>query len=155
MYKHTAVPTPTLDVEIIQPEPYISGMLAELRCFINTDDAVDIPINVEVTWERNGAVINGTSSRVIPLPPRMLGSTSYGAILQFNTLSGSFDSGTYTCTSILSSSTNGSYTISTSESISYQLSVVGKSLWIEYLDIRADLYRIELLFFLHCLCYPS
>jgi len=99
-------------------------MLATLTCSINVDDNVDIPIDVYVTWERNGEEINQTS-RIVPEPPRVLGDNIYEATLQFSTLS-SLDSGSYTCTSVISPSVNQNYSSGAMAMNSFELILTGK-----------------------------
>lgn len=111
-------------MESLQPQPFLSGMFVQIRCSITIDDSVDIPIDVAVQWERNGEAINATS-RVMPLPIRMVGTSTYESILQLNTLSRTEDSGQYVCSSVLESSANRNYSISNSFAYSYQLIIAG------------------------------
>lgn len=116
------VPAPVLNVQTIQPQPFLSGMFAQIRCSITVDDSIDAPIDVTVQWERNGEAINATS-RVVTVPIRTVGTSLYESILQLNTLSRTADSGQYVCSSLL---TGGNYSISSSQTFSYQLVIMGK-----------------------------
>ena len=119
------MPAPSLDVQVAQPTPYLTGMFATMTCSISVDDSIDIPIDVLVTWERNGQGVNQTS-RIILQPPLVLGSNTHEATLQFNTLS-SMDSGLYACASVVSPSVNQNYTSGTTMAMtSYELIVAGK-----------------------------
>ena len=119
------MPAPLLDVQLAQFAPYLTGMFATMTCSISVDDSIDIPIDILVTWERNGEGINRTS-RIIPQPPFVLGSNTHEATLQFNTLS-SMDSGLYVCTSVVSPSANQNYTSGTTMAMtSYELILAGK-----------------------------
>ena len=119
-----SVPMPAVEVAVIQHQPYLSGMFAELRCIIHINDAVDAPINVAVTWQRDGIEIN-TTSRVSHQPLRMLKTSVYEAKLQFNTLSSSYDNGLFKCISTILPAGNKNYAIDTSQASSFQLSVIG------------------------------
>ena len=124
LFFHFSVPAPTLDVQVSQPTPYLTGMFATMTCSISVDDSIDFLIDTLVTWERNGEDINQTS-RVIPQSTRILGSNIYESTLQFNTLS-SMDSGLYVCTSVVSPSANQNYTSGNMAMTSYDLVLTGK-----------------------------
>ena len=90
------VPSPNVEVTVPQSEPYLSGMFAELRCSISLDDAINSQTDVEVIWLKDGIQVDQTS-RVQTLSAHLIGGSQYDALLQYNTLSSSSDSGDYVC----------------------------------------------------------
>lgn len=119
------VPSPNIVVMVSQPEPYLAGMFAELRCSISLDDAIDTRVAVAVLWQRDGEELNETV-RVRKLPPQEVGSSRYDALLQFSTLSSTIDSGNYMCVGTVSSTANRNYITNSSGTTPFLFSVTGK-----------------------------
>lgn len=114
-----------------QSEPYLAGMLAELRCSISLDDAINTQVAVAVLWQRNGEGLNETV-RVRTLPPRPVRGSSYDALLQFSTLSSITDSGNYMCISTVFPTENANYITNSTEMTSFSFSVTGNPLLATY-----------------------
>lgn len=91
-----SAPQPTVEVSGSQSDEYLAGMSAQLRCSINFHSAIDTPVAVTVLWQINGMDLNRTVRRRA-LQPTLMGSSRYDAILQFDTLSSTIDSGNYAC----------------------------------------------------------
>ena len=104
---------------------YLSGMPAQLRCSIEYDDVIDSAVGVEVTWWINGVEFNSTL-RSRPLQPVLVGDTSYDAVLQFDTLSSTSDSGSFMCTAILYPTEAVPYIRNATGTSTYTLTVTGR-----------------------------
>ena len=109
---------------VSQSEPYLAGMFAELRCSINLDNSVDTLTDIEVTWQKDGVEVNNTA-RVQKLSPRFAGGSRYDALLRYNTLSSSADSGNYLCTSTVYPTENRDYITNITGMASFPFSVAG------------------------------
>ena len=119
------VPQPDTQLGVVQPEPYLAGMLAELLCSITLDNAVDTQTGIAVTWQRNGEELNDTL-RVRALTPRLAGGSNYNALLQFSTLSSREDSGDYTCISTIFPTPSTNFITNHTETASFTLSITGE-----------------------------
>ena len=113
---------------ISQSEPYLAGTFAELRCTISLSSAVDTPVGVAVVWQKDGGEVNETV-RIRALPPRLVGSSRYDALLQFSTLSSSTDSGNYMCRSTVFPTQSINYITNSTEVFSFSLSITGISIY--------------------------
>ena len=100
-------------------------MPTELQCTINLDDAVDTAVDVEVVWLINGMNVNGTVRRRV-LQPIMMGDSLYQAILQYDTLSSTSDSGNYMCTATLYPTEATGYITNVTGTATYTFTVIGK-----------------------------
>ena len=120
-----AVPPPYLEISGPQSDANIAGMPAELRCTIDFDDAVDTAVAVEVMWLVNEMNVNGTVRRRV-LRPVMMGDSRYQAILQFDTLSSTFDSGNHMCIATLYPTEAMTYITNVTRTTMYTFTVIGK-----------------------------
>ena len=100
-------------------------MPAELRCTIDFDDTVDTAVAVEVMWLINGMNANGTVRRRV-LQPVMMGDSCYQAILQYNTLSSTADSGNYMCTATLYPTEATGYITNVTRTATFTFTVIGR-----------------------------
>lgn len=123
-----AVPTPSVEVSIQQMEPYLAGMLAVLQCSITIDSAMDTPIDVAVMWQRNGEEVAETQ-RVQTFPPHLVAGSQFDALLQFNTLSSSSDSGNYLCITSVSPGDTAPFILNSTQTATYLLTVTGMLLF--------------------------
>ena len=116
-----------MSVRVPQLEPYLAGMFAELECSISWDsEVIDTQVDVVVMWEKDGEELNETV-RVRALPLHLLGSSHYSALLQFNTLSSSADSGNYMCRSTVFPTENRNYITNSTGRTSFSLIIAGKN----------------------------
>ena len=93
-------------------------MPAQLWCSIEYNGVIDTAVGVEVVWRLDGVELNETLRRR-QLQPVLVGDTRYSAILQFETLSSTSDSGSYMCTAT-------TYPI---EAVPYIANVTGTSMY--------------------------
>ena len=107
-----------------EPEPYLSGMFAEMRCSIDLADSVDTQVDVEVMWLKDGVELSETT-RVRPLPTHSIGSSRYRSLLQFGTLSSRADGGEYTCLSTVFPTEKREYISNVTATTSALLSMTG------------------------------
>ena len=120
-----AVPPPYLQISGSQSDTYVAGMPAELWCTIDFDEAVDTAVAVEVMWLINGMNLNGTVRRRV-LQPIMMGDSRYEAILQYDTLSSTTDSGNYMCTATLYPTEATGYITNITRTTTYTFTVIGR-----------------------------
>ena len=120
-----AVPPPYLEISGPQSDANVAGMPAELQCTIDFDDAVDTAVAVEVMWLINGMNMNGTVRRRV-LEPVMMGDSRYQAILQYDTLSSTSDSGNYMCTATLYPTEATGYVTNVTRTATYTFTVIGR-----------------------------
>jgi hypothetical protein len=99
-------------------------MLAELRCSVSLDRAIDTPVGVAVEWFKGGEELNETV-RVRKLSPHMVGNSRYDALLQFSTLSSSADNGNYVCSSTVFPTEDANYITNGTETVSFSFSISG------------------------------
>ena len=119
------VPPPYLEISGPQSDSIVAGMPAELQCAINFDDAVDTTVAVEVVWLINGMNVNGAVRRRA-LQPVMMGDSRYQAILQYDTLSSTSDSGNYMCTVTLYPTEATGYITNITRTATYIFTVIGR-----------------------------
>ena len=119
-----SVPSPGVEVIMLQPEPYLAGMLAEMRCSISLDDSVDSEVDVEVLWLQDGVELHETV-RIKPLAARLVENSHYQSSLQFSTLSSTSDNGNYMCLSTVYPTENKNYISNGTEGASLSLSLTG------------------------------
>ena len=119
-----SVPLPDVEVTMTEPEPYFSGMFAEMRCSIDLADSVDTQVDVEVMWLKDGVELSETA-RVRALPTHSIGSSGYRSLLQFSTLSRGADGGEYTCLSTVFPTEKREYISNATATTSAPLSMTG------------------------------
>lgn len=109
---------------MLQPEPFLAGTFAEMRCSISLDDSVDTQVDVKVLWLQDGVELHETV-RVRILPTRLVGGSDYHSLLQFSTLGSESDSGQYMCQSTVFPTENRNYISNATEAVSLSLSLTG------------------------------
>lgn len=123
-----AVIPPDVEMMLIQPEPYLAGMLLEMQCSVILNDFIDTQVDVNVLWQKDGREL-AKPDRIRVSPVHSVESSHYGSLLQFSVLSSS-DDGIYTCTGIVVPMENINYITSSTESAALSLSVTGIVLYI-------------------------
>lgn len=127
-YSSHTVPQPILNITAIQPESdvYLAGMQFNLQCSVTLSNVVDRDIGIVVSWQRNGVTLND-SARIQTLHEQHeVLMRDYNSLLRFDTLSSTADSGNYVCTSILYSIESRDYTLNSTGTTSYTITVIGK-----------------------------
>lgn len=77
-----------------------------LNCFVNINNAVNTPVNVSITWYKNGLLVPNVSQVINP------SSSLYYRSIQFDSLTYN-DDGNYTCTANVTDLTNDTKIIDT------------------------------------------
>ena len=125
MFVFLTVPQPILNITAIQSYAHLAGMPFVLQCLVILDIPVDTNVGIAVMWQRNGVVLND-SDRIITSQqqqPPLMGE--YNALLQFDTLSSTSDSGNYVCTAVVYPNGSKDYISQSTGSTSYTIAVIG------------------------------
>ena len=88
---------------------------------------VDRDIAIVVSWQRNGVTLNDTARIQTSQEQHEVLMGDYNSLLRFDTLSSTADSGNYVCTSILYSIESRDYTLNSTGTTSYSITVIGTS----------------------------
>lgn len=112
-----------LNITAIQSDIYLAGMPFELRCSLTLDNTIDTRISVIFAWQRNGVVLNDTVRITTSRQPALVGD--FDALLQFDTLSSTYDSGNYVCSATLYSAESWDYISNSTGTTTYTISVIG------------------------------
>ena len=109
------VPTPNLDINLSRQNNYLTGSELTITCDITIDPNVNTPFIVNTVWTMLGEDSSGIGmqitdpeilkdasgrgqSRISLIDPAKIDFNTYRSQVQFSTLRGSMDSGSYTCT---------------------------------------------------------
>ena len=120
----SAAPPLAIEVSGSHSGVYLAGMPGHLRCSIEYDGVIDTAVGVEVVWRVDGVELDGTLRRR-QLLPVLVGDTRYDAILQFETLSSTSDSGSYMCTATIYPLEAVPYIANVTETSTYTLAITG------------------------------
>ena len=113
-----------LNITAIQSDVYLAGMPFELRCSVTLDNSIDTRISVMFAWQRNGVDLSDTVRiTTSQQQPALVGD--YDALLQFDTLSSTHDSGNYVCSAALYSTEIRDYISNSTGTTTYTITVIG------------------------------
>ena len=136
-YVHTlfpsfyTVPEPLVTLTAPPLDSLLAGSPLEFMCSVDlgTVPAIDTDVNVTVIWKQNNQQLSNDSSntRIMSTTTQSAMESLYESLLQFSTLSSLLDSGTYTCTGVVTPTVNENFVAGSTETASYTITVVGKT----------------------------
>ena len=120
-----SVPPPTLTITgSPRNTSFFQGLCLTFTCSITLDEAVNSPVAVQGTWNRNGTeLMNGDEDGRIIITNPLMSTPPYQTTLRFNPLNIS-DAGTYQC-SVTVTPQNTTFITMATASISRTIAVAG------------------------------
>ena len=121
----STVPPPTLTITgSPRNTSFFQGLDLTFTCSITLDEAVDTPVTVQGTWNRNGTeLMDGDEDGRIIITNPLMNTPPYQTTLRFNLLNIS-DAGTYQC-SVTVTPQNTTFITTATASISRTIAVAG------------------------------